>query len=219
MTDDKKKAILSKVDHTLLKADATWEQIEKLCKEAIRYKTASACIPPHYVKRVFDTFGRELTICTVIGFPLGYSTTETKVFEAKEAVKNGAAELDMVINICDVKNGDFDKVEKELTALREATAGKILKVIIETCYLEKDEKIKLSQIVTRTKADFIKTSTGLGTGGATLEDIALLRANVGGQIRVKASGGMRSARDHEAFFDAGADRLGTSSAIKCLYEE
>jgi deoxyribose-phosphate aldolase len=219
MTDDKKKEILGKVDHTLLKATATWEQIEKLCKEAIRYKTASVCIPPHYVKRVFDTFGGELRICTVIGFPLGYSTTETKTFEAKEAVKNGAAEIDMVINICDVKNGDFDKIEKELTALRKATAGKVLKVIIETCYLEKDEKIKLSRLVTQAGADFIKTSTGFGTGGATLEDVALLRANIGSQVRLKASGGMHSAQDHEAFFDVGADRLGTSSAIKCLYEE
>jgi deoxyribose-phosphate aldolase len=218
MTDDKKKQILSRVDHTLLKAVAAWEQIEKLCKEAIRYKTASVCIPPNYVKRVFDTFGGELTICTVIGFPLGYNTTETKVFEAKEAVKNGAAEIDMVINVCDVKNGDFDQVEKELTALRQATAGKILKVIIETCYLEEDEKIKLSRLVTKAGADFIKTSTGFGTGNATLEDVALLRANIGSQVRIKASGGMRSAQDHEAFFDAGADRLGTSSAIKCLYE-
>ena len=218
MTDDKKKQILGRVDHTLLKATATWEQIEKLCKEAIQYKTASVCIPPNYVKQVFDTFGGNLTICTVIGFPLGYSTTETKVFEAKEAIKNGAAEIDIVINVCDVKNGDFDRVEKELTALRQAAAGKILKVIIETCCLEKDEKIKLSRLVTKTGADFIKTSTGFGTGGATLEDVALLRANIGSQVRIKASGGMRSAQDHEAFFDAGADRLGTSSAIKCLYE-
>jgi deoxyribose-phosphate aldolase len=218
MTDDKKKQILGRVDHTLLKAAATWEQIEKLCKEAIQYKTASVCIPPNYVKRVFDTFGGDLTICTVIGFPLGYSTTETKVFEAKEAVKNGAAEIDMVINLCDVKNGDFDRVERELAALRQAAAGKILKVIIETCYLEKDEKIELSRLVTKTGADFIKTSTGFGTGGATLEDVALLRANIGSQVRIKASGGMRSAQDHEAFFDAGADRLGTSSAIKYLYE-
>jgi deoxyribose-phosphate aldolase len=218
MTDDKKKQIIGRVDHTLLKATATWEQVEKLCKEAVQYKTASVCIPPNYVKRVFDAFGGELTICTVIGFPLGYSTTETKVFETKEAVKNGAAEIDIVINVCDVKNGDFDHVEKELTALRQAAAGKILKVIIETCYLEKDEKIKLSRLVTKTGADFIKTSTGFGTGGATLEDVALLRANIGSHVRIKASGGMRSAQDHEAFFDAGADRLGTSSAIKCLYE-
>jgi deoxyribose-phosphate aldolase len=218
MTDDKKKQILSRVDHTLLRATATWEQIEKLCKEAIQYKTASVCIPPGYVKPVFDTFGGELTICTVIGFPLGYNTTETKVFEAQEAIKNGAAEIDMVINVGDVKNGSFDKVEKELAALRQATTGKILKVIIETCYLEKDEKITLSRLVTETGADFIKTSTGFGTGGATLEDVALLRAHIGSRVRIKASGGMRNAQDHEAFFDAGADRLGTSSAIKCLYE-
>jgi deoxyribose-phosphate aldolase len=218
MTDDKKKQILSRVDHTQLKAVATWEQIDILCREAIQYKTASVCIPPSYVKRAADIYGKELAICTVIGFPLGYSTTETKVFEAGDAIRNGAKEIDIVINIGDVKNGAYDLVEKELKALRKATEGKILKVIIETCYLEQGEKIKLSQLVTQSGADFIKTSTGFGTGGATLEDVALLRANIGKDVRVKASGGMRSALEHEAFFDAGADRLGTSSAIKALYD-
>jgi deoxyribose-phosphate aldolase len=218
MTDDKKKQILSRVDHTLLKPVATWEQIQTLCREAVKYKTASVCIPASYVKRVFETFGKELRVCTVIGFPLGYDTTEAKVFEAQNAIENGAAEIDMVINIGDVKTGDFDSVEKELIALRNATEGKILKVIIETCYLDRDEKIKLSQVVTKAGADFIKTSTGFGTGGATLEDVALLRANIGKNVRIKASGGMRTAEDHEAFFDAGADRLGSSSAIKVLYE-
>jgi deoxyribose-phosphate aldolase len=218
MTDDKKKQILNRVDHTLLKPVATWEQIQTLCKEAVKYKTATVCIPASYVKRVSETFGKELMVCTVIGFPLGYDTTEVKVFEAQNAIRNGATEIDMVINIGDVKNGDFDSVEKELTALRNATEGKILKVIIETCYLDREEKIKLSQLVTKAGADFIKTSTGFGTGGATLEDVVLLRANIGKNVRIKAAGGMRTAEDHEAFFDAGADRLGSSSAIKVLYE-
>jgi deoxyribose-phosphate aldolase len=218
MTDDKKKRILSRVDHTLLKPAAAWEQIETLCKEAVQYKTASVCIPPAYVKKVYAVFGKEPVICTVIGFPLGYSTRETKVFEAKDAIQNGAAEIDTVIDICDVKNGDFGKVEEELTALRKAAEGKILKVIIETCYLDRAEKINLCRLVTKTGCDFIKTSTGFGTGGAVLEDMALMREHIGSNVRIKASGGMRSAGDLEAFFDAGADRLGASSAIKVLYE-
>jgi deoxyribose-phosphate aldolase len=216
MTEEKKQQILSRVDHTLLKAVATWEQVDVLCREAAQHKTASVCIPPSYVKRAADAYGKDIVICTVIGFPLGYSTTETKVFEAREAIKNGAAEIDMVINIGDVKNRAYDLVEKELAALREATKGHILKVIIETCYLERDEKIQLSQLVTKSGADFIKTSTGFGTGGATLEDLALLRAHIGREVRIKAAGGMKTAQDHEAFFDAGADRLGTSSAINAL---
>jgi deoxyribose-phosphate aldolase len=217
MTDEKKKQIMSRVDHTLLKATTTWEQIKTLCEEAIQYKTASVCIPPSYVKRAAEAYGRELVVCTVAGFPLGYSSTETKVFEAGEAIRNGALEVDMVINIGDVKNGDWDMVGRELAMMRGATGGKILKVIIETCYLEQEEKIKLCRLVTEKGADFIKTSTGLATGGATLADIALMRANVGATVRIKASGGMRSAEDHEAFFDAGADRLGSSSAITALF--
>jgi deoxyribose-phosphate aldolase len=217
MTEEKKRRILGRVDHTLLKAVATWDQVDTLCREAVEHGAASVCIPPSYVKRAAEAYGKRLAICTVIGFPLGYSTTETKVFEAKDAVKNGAAEIDVVINIGDVKNGAYDLVEKELAALRDASGGKILKVIIETCYLERDEKIRLAQLVTQSGADFIKTSTGFGTGGATLEDVALLRAHIGKDVRVKASGGMKTAQDHEAFFDAGADRLGTSSAIKALY--
>jgi deoxyribose-phosphate aldolase len=217
VTEEKKRQILSRVDHTLLKATASWEQIDTLCREAALYKTASVCIPPCYVKRAADSYGKDMVICTVIGFPLGYNTTAAKVFEAGEAIKNGATEIDIVINIGDVKNGAYDLVEKELTALREATKGHILKVILETCYLERDEKIRLSQLVTKSGADFIKTSTGFGTGGATLEDVALLRSAIGKEVRIKASGGMKTAQDHEAFFDAGADRLGSSSAIKALY--
>jgi deoxyribose-phosphate aldolase len=216
MTEEKKKQILSRVDHTLLKATATWEQVDALCREAALYKTASVCIPPSYVKRAADSYGKAIRICTVIGFPLGYNSTATKVFEAEDAIKNGATEIDIVINIGDVKNGAYDLVEKELAALREATKGLILKVIIETCYLEGDEKIRLCQLVTKSGADFIKTSTGFGTGGATLEDLALLRANIGKEVRIKASGGMKTAQDFEAFFDAGADRLGASSAIQAL---
>jgi deoxyribose-phosphate aldolase len=217
MTEDKKKQIISRVDHTLLKAMATWEQIDTLCREAVQYKTASVCIPPSYVKRAAEAYGGGLVICTVIGFPLGYSSIETKVFEAEDAIGKGAAEIDMVINIGDVKNRAWDLVEQELAALRGAVRGKILKVIVETCYLEQAEKIELCRLVSESGADFIKTSTGFGTGGATLEDIALLRAHIGKNVRIKAAGGMRSAGDHEAFFDAGADRLGSSSAIEALY--
>jgi deoxyribose-phosphate aldolase len=218
MTDDKKKQILRRVDHTLLKPVASWEQISALCREAIQYKTASVCIPPSFVKRAADAYGKDIPVCTVIGFPLGYSTTGTKVFETEEAIRQGAAEIDMVINLGDVKNGAFDLVERELAALREAAKGKILKVIIETCFLEQEEKITLCRLVTKTGADFIKTSTGFGSGGAVLEDIALMRAHIGKDVRIKAAGGMRTAGEHEAFFDAGADRLGSSSSIKALYE-
>jgi deoxyribose-phosphate aldolase len=217
MTEEKKKQILSRVDHTLLKAVADWDQIDALCREAALYKTASVCIPPSSVKRAAGSYGKDIVIGTVIGFPLGYNTTETKVFEAGEAIQNGAAEIDIVINIGDVKNGAYDRVEKELAALREATRGRILKVIIETCYLDRDEKIRLGRLVTESGADFIKTSTGFGTGGATLEDVALLRSCIGREVRIKASGGMKTAGDLEAFFDGGADRLGASSAIKALY--
>jgi deoxyribose-phosphate aldolase len=217
MTEEKKKQIVGRVDHTLLKATATWEEIDALCREGARYKTASVCIPPSYVKRAADSYGRDIAICTVIGFPLGYSSTATKVFEVRDAIGRGAAEVDVVINIGDVKNRAYNLVEEELAALREAAGDRILKVIIETCYLEKDEKIRMAQLVTKSKADFIKTSTGFGTGGATLEDVALLRANIGADVRVKASGGIRTAEDLEAFFDAGVDRLGASSAIKALY--
>ena len=216
MTEDKKRLILSRVDHTLLKATASWEQITTLCEEAIQYKTASVCIPPSYVRRAAAAWGGELAICTVIGFPLGYSTAGTKVFETQEAVRNGAAEIDAVINIGDVQSGAYDEVERELAALRRAAEGKILKIIIETCYLQQEEKVRLCHLVTECGADFIKTSTGFGSGGAALEDIALLRSHIGKNVRVKASGGMRTAGDHEAFFDAGADRLGSSSAITAL---
>ena len=214
-----KQEILSHIDHTLLKQFSTWEGIKKICDEAIEYKTASICIPPNYIKRVKDTYGDKVNICTVIGFPNGYNTTATKVFEAKEAIVNGANEVDMVINICDVKNGDFDKVENEIQQLREASKGKILKVIIETCYLTDEEKIKLCEIITKVGADFIKTSTGFGTAGAKIEDIELFKKHIGPNVKMKAAGGIRSLKDLEMFLDAGCERIGTSSAVKMLNYE
>lgn len=211
--------ILSHVDHTLLKPTATWQQIECLCREAIEYKTASVCIPPCYIRRVKKAFGSEVTICTVIGFPLGYSTTAAKVAEAREAVKDGADEIDMVINISDAKNNDFDAIEKEIGAIREATQGKILKVIIETCYLTREEKIAACKAVSAADADYIKTSTGFGTAGAVPEDIELFKEYIAPSVKIKAAGGIRSVADMEAFLQAGADRLGTSSAISLIRGE
>lgn len=205
--------ILTHVDHTLLKAYATWEDIKKLCDEAVKYKTASVCVPPCYIKRIHDMYGEKLNICTVIGFPLGYSVTAAKVVEAEQAIADGASELDMVINISDVKNGDFDAVENEIRKLKEIAKDRILKVIIETCYLTETEKKTLCRIVTRAGADYIKTSTGFGTGGATMEDILLFKENIGEGVKIKAAGGIRSVRDMEAYLEAGCDRLGTSSAI------
>lgn len=210
------KEMLHHVDHTQLKAYATWEDIEKLCREAVEYETASVCIPPCYISRVKEAFKDSLKICTVVGFPLGYSVTEAKVAETRQAVVDGADEIDMVVNISDVKNKDFDKVEKEIAALKEAADGHVLKVIIETCYLTEDEKIAMCRAVTNAKADFIKTSTGFGTGGATLEDVRLFKENIGPDVKIKAAGGIRSVEDMEAFLDAGVSRLGTSSAIELV---
>lgn len=207
--------ILSRVDHTALKAVTTWEQIRCLCEEALKYHTASVCIPPSYVARAHQAFP-ELNICTVIGFPLGYNTLECKVFETKQAIENGASEVDMVVNLGDVKNGDFDAVEHEIAALKQAAGDHILKVIIETCYLTEEEKIRLCQCVTNAKADYIKTSTGFGTAGATLEDIALFHAHIGPDVKIKAAGGIRTCEALEAFYEAGCDRIGSSSAVSLL---
>ena len=209
--------ILAIVDHTLLKAVSDWESIKKICEDALEYHTASVCIPPSYVKRAHETYP-ELNICTVIGFPLGYNTTAVKVFEAKEAIENGAKEIDMVINLGDVKNGDWDLVLSEVKALRAATEGYILKVIIETCYLTEEEKIKMCQIVTEAKADYIKTSTGFGTAGATIDDVKLFKEYVGPDVKIKAAGGMKTVEDIEAFADLGCSRLGTSSAMRLFKE-
>ena len=208
--------ILSHVDHTLLKAFATWEDIQKLCEEAMEYHTASVCVPPSYIIRIHDTYGEKINICTVVGFPLGYSTTKAKVAETVQAIEDGASEVDMVINIADVKNGDFDKVTEEIRSLKQAAGDKILKVIIETCYLTEEEKIAMCKAVTEAGADYIKTSTGFGTGGATMEDILLFKKFIGPHVKMKAAGGVKSVEDMEAFLEAGCDRIGTSSAISLI---
>ncbi len=211
--------MLHYVDHTQLKAFASWEDIQSLCEEAIRYQTASVCIPPSYIARVHEKYGDAVNICTVVGFPLGYSVTEAKAEETKKALEDGANEIDMVINISDVKNGDYDKVEKEIARLKKITGDKILKVIIETCYLTEEEKIAMCKAVTNAGADFIKTSTGFGTGGATLEDVELFKKHIGPEVKIKAAGGVRTVEDLKAFIDAGCSRIGTSSAVKLVTSE
>lgn len=211
-----KQEILSKVDHTLLKQTATWEQIKKICDEGADNKTASVCIPPCFVKRAKEYVGDKVAICTVIGFPSGNTTTAVKVYETKDAVENGADEIDMVINIGDVKAGDYDKVLVEIKAIKEACCGKLLKVIIETCLLTEEEKIKMCEVVTQSGAEYIKTSTGFSTSGATFEDVKLMRTHVGPHVKVKAAGGINSVSDAEKFIELGADRLGTSRLISLL---
>lgn len=213
MTDNE---LLTYVDHTQLKAYATWDDIVRLCDEAIKYQTASVCVPPCYIKRIHDKYHESVNICTVIGFPLGYSVTESKVKEAECAIRDGANEIDMVVNISDIKNKDYDKVYEEIKAIREVCNNKILKVIIETCYLTDNEKIKLCEIVTKANADYIKTSTGFGTGGATYDDVRLFAENIGKSVKIKAAGGIRTREDMETFIKIGASRLGTSSAISIL---
>ena len=208
--------ILSHVDHTLLAPTATWEEMQRLAEEAIRCRTASVCVPPAYVARLRKAYGKELTICTVIGFPLGYDTTEAKVFAAREAVENGADEIDAVINRGDVKNGDFGAVTKEIAALKEAVGDKILKIIVEICDLTTEEKIAACRAVTEGGADFIKTSTGFGKSGATHEDIDLFRAHIGAGVRMKAAGGIRTVEDMEAYLEQGCDRIGASAAVRLL---
>lgn len=210
------KEIMRHVDHTQLKAFATWEDIKKLCDEAVEYQTASVCIPPCYIQRVKEAYGEQINICTVVGFPLGYSVTEAKIAETKKALEDGASEIDMVINISDVKNGDYAAVEKEIAALKEVVGDKILKVIIETCYLTEEEKIAMCKAVTAAGADYIKTSTGFGTAGATISDIRLFKENIGEHVKMKAAGGVKTVDDLEAFLQEGCDRIGTSSAVKLI---
>lgn len=207
------KEMLKHVDHTQLQAFCTWEDIEKLCKEAIEFETASVCIPPSYVKMVNKNFGDKLNICTVIGFPLGYQVTAAKVAEVEEAIKQGCNEIDMVVNITDVKNGLYGKVEEEIRAVKKACGDHILKVIIETCYLTEEEKIAMCKAVTNAGADYIKTSTGFGTGGATLEDVKLFKEHIGPNVKIKAAGGVSTLQDLEAFLNLGCDRIGTSRAV------
>lgn len=212
------KDILSHIDHTLLKAVSTWSEIKMLCEQAMEYGTASVCIPPSFVSRIKKEYP-ELTICTVIGFPLGYSTSDTKAFEAQDACNNGADEIDMVVNLGDVKDKAFKSVTDEISRIKKITGNRILKVIIETCYLTEDEKIRLCRSVTEAGADFIKTSTGFGTSGAKIEDVRLFKRNIGSDVKIKAAGGVKTREDLELFIDEGADRIGTSSAVKILAGE
>ncbi|MDE5802444.1 MAG: deoxyribose-phosphate aldolase [Lachnospiraceae bacterium] len=205
--------MLAHVDHTQLKAFATWEDIQKLCEEAVKYRTASVCIPPAYVKRVKETYGDALRICTVVGFPLGYSVAEAKAAEVRQALSEGCDEIDMVVNISDVKNGLYDKVKEEIAGLKAICKDHILKVIVETCYLSEAEKTEMCRVVTEAGADYIKTSTGFGTGGATKEDVALFQKHIGSGVKIKAAGGVQTLADLQAFIELGCDRVGTSKAV------
>lgn len=207
--------IYTHIDHTVLKQTTTWEQVKKLCDEAINGKAASVCIPPCYVAKAKEYVNGTMPICTVIGFPNGYQTTMVKLVETKEALSNGADEIDMVINLCDVKNGEWDKVSHEIKALKHACGKRVLKVIVETCFLTEEEKIRLCNIVTDVKADYIKTSTGFGTSGATVEDIKLFRKECGSDVKIKAAGGIRTEADAKTMLEAGADRLGSSALLSC----
>lgn len=207
------KEILSRVDHTLLTQDATWEQVRKVCDEGMAYHTASVCIPPRYVKRAADYVGHGLKICTVIGFPNGYSTPEVKVFETEDAIRNGADEIDMVMDIGLAKSGDWEGVLEEIKAVKASCQGRILKVIVEACQLTREEKIAACRIVSMSGADFIKTSTGFAQGGATVEDVKLFREHISPDMRIKAAGGIRTFEQAQAMLDAGADRIGASALV------
>lgn len=211
-----RKKILGIVDHTLLGVTSTWEEIREILDDAMKYETASACIPAAYVKEASDYVNGKLAICTVIGFPNGYNTTAVKVFETKDAIANGAEEIDMVINIGALKNKRYQEIEDEIRQVHETCNGKILKVIIETCLLTEEEKIKMCEIVTNAGAEYIKTSTGFSTGGATFADVELMRKHIGKDVKVKAAGGISSFDDAEEFMRVGADRLGTSRLIKIM---
>ena len=213
------KEILKHVDHTLLLQGATWEEIKQICDDAMKYETASVCIAPSYVKQAAEYMGDKMAVCTVIGFPNGYMTTKAKEFETKDALENGASEIDMVINIGWLKDKKYDLIENEIKALKAVCKDKILKVIIETCFLTDEEKIKMCEIVTNAGADYIKTSTGFGGAGATFEDIKLFSEHIGPNVKMKAAGGISSIDDAEKFLELGADRLGTSRIIKIVKNE
>ncbi len=213
------KEILKHVDHTLLLQGATWEEIKQICDDAMKYQTASVCIAPSYVKQAAEYMGDKMAVCTVIGFPNGYMTTKAKEFETKDALENGASEIDMVINIGWLKDKKYDLIENEIRALKAVCKDKILKVIIETCFLTDEEKIKMCEIVTNAGADYIKTSTGFGGAGATFEDIKLFSEHIGPNVKMKAAGGISSIEDAEKFLELGADRLGTSRIIKIVKNE
>lgn len=211
-------AIFAHVDHTLLRATATWKEVEELCRQAVLHKTASVCVLPSYVERVRQAFG-DIVICTVVGFPLGANTTQVKGAEILTADKHGADEFDVVVNLGDAKNGNFAEIADEIGFFRKLCGGKILKVIVETCYLTTDEKIAMCKAVTHGGADYIKTSTGFGDGGATMDDVLLFKEHLGPGVKIKASGGIKSRDDMVAFIQAGCERLGTSSAVKILTED
>ena len=211
--------ILEHVDHTLLLQTATWEEIRQICDDAMQYQTASVCIPPSYVKQASEYVQGSVPVCTVIGFPNGYMTTKAKEFETRDALANGASEIDMVINVGWLKDKKYDLITEEIRILKAACGDKILKVIIETCLLEEEEKVKMCEIVTEAGADYIKTSTGFSSGGATFEDVELFAKHVGPQVKIKAAGGITSMEDARRFLELGADRLGTSRIIKLLKKE
>lgn len=213
------KEILKHVDHTLLLQGATWEEIKQICDDAMKYETASVCIAPSYVKQAAEYMGDKMAVCTVIGFPNGYMTTKAKELETKDALENGASEIDMVINIGWLKDKKYDLIENEIRALKAVCKDKILKVIIETCFLTVEEKIKMCEIVTNAGADYIKTSTGFGGAGATFDDIKLFSQHIGPNVKMKAAGGISSMEDAEKFLELGADRLGTSRIIKIVKNE
>lgn len=213
------KEILEKVDHTLLTQTATWAEIKQICDDAVQYGTASVCIPASYVKRAKEYVGDKMAVCTVIGFPNGYATTVVKVFETKDAIQNGADEIDMVINLGYVKDGLYDLQLEEIKQVKAACGSRILKVIIETCLLTEEEKIKMCEVVTKSGADFIKTSTGFSAAGATFEDVALFKKHVGPNVKIKAAGGIKTMDDAEKFVSLGASRLGTSRIIKLIKKE
>lgn len=211
--------IFKTVDHTLLTQGATWAQIKEICDDAVAYGAASVCIPPSYVKRAWEYLKGKMPVCTVIGFPNGYNTTKTKVFETRDAIENGAEEIDMVINIGDLKDRNYEKIQAEIEEIKAACGEKVLKVIIETCLLTEEEKIRMCQVVTEAGADFIKTSTGFSTAGATFDDIKLFAAHVGPGVKMKAAGGIKSFKDAEKFISLGASRLGTSRIVKLAKAE
>ncbi|SHM46418.1 deoxyribose-phosphate aldolase [Anaerosporobacter mobilis DSM 15930] len=214
-----KKNIFGKVDHTLLGITATWNDIKTICDDAMHYQTASVCIPPSYVKQAKEYMGDKMAVCTVIGFPNGYNTTAVKAFETKDAIDNGADEIDMVINLGLVKDKRYDLIEQEIKTIKEVCKDKILKVIIETCVLTEEEKVMMCKVVTSSGADYIKTSTGFSTAGATFDDIALFAKNIGKDVKMKAAGGISSFDDAEKFIELGASRLGTSRIVKLAKNE
>ncbi len=211
--------ILTHCDHTLLKQEATWEQIKEVCDDGLQYQCASVCIPPAYVRQAANYVGNRLKICTVIGFPNGYSTTAVKVFETEDAIRSGADEIDMVINLGWVKDQRWDDLLEEIKAVKASCEGRILKVIVEACLLTEEEKVTLCDLVTRAGAEYIKTSTGFSTGGATVEDVALFRAHIGPEVQIKAAGGIHTAEQAEAMMDVGATRIGASALMKIAKRE